>query len=647
MATESLEVGPKEEEEVDRVVEEKKKSLLMFLKQSSSSSSSLSKVKLSGWIYMYLAPLHADIAPLATLSISQHAWFVLLQHLCDRHEEVWSSRLRLTSLVDGRHWRIAAPKCLLCSAGFVRTPATIAAFLSPDRQGYEASVQSLTLTDLDDHLCWTCLMRKEIFQKIQQALPRVLRLSFPSRWPVVSENYLQERCDQIIRCNPPPYPSSSSSSSTSDGLNLQLVTMKNNSHAASSSSSFASSHLNEISALSNDDFSSSSHSGSSSSAAHFSFRPKEIDLVAYLISCEHFDEAERTIRIALDRFLVDDSRALLAAQRLVVLQADMYKLQGLHLLAVSLLLDLVDRVVVVVGWANAIAQKTVQLVLTNYFRVNLPDAAQDYLDGCIALIEGQLRDPIQRKEIVATLKDSKRSVHYNMLLANSIFLKTVEAESEGSSPLRQRFLHTIGLGGVYSLLTSSLPYAVVLRTIFSSHCHRHYRSRDARGAAGGGGERATTLCVDFLMLCCRYRLCDDEELKRLFLQQLLLKYLSKRDVAQLIFNDRQPLVDRVVTAIEQFLSRGVVGGGGGGGGGFKAEEFLDDLQVVAMEKTRSPFLRFLLHGEGEGEGEGGQAVERLEAVHLLRAEIVDVAANVIQCFLRGCLARKRLRLIAS
>lgn len=120
-----------------------------------------------------------------------------------------------------KSWQIKAPRCLLCGLGIVRNRQSLQQYReNEDRYHWEANnlMQQLTtyyhslhssgsngrgegeeerfkdlehisqtyeelVEVLEPHLCLQCVIRKELYQKIQQSMPRSMRQSLAMRWP--------------------------------------------------------------------------------------------------------------------------------------------------------------------------------------------------------------------------------------------------------------------------------------------------------------------------------------------------------------------------------------------------------------------------------------------------------------------------------
>ena len=80
------------------------------------------------------------------------------------------------------------------------------------------------------------------------------------------------------------------------------------------------------------------------------FGPQELTLIPFLIVKGHFEEAERTVRIALNLRSVDEGDGLMLLLRALNMQADMYKLMGLWPLALGVYLDCADLMASLAGF---------------------------------------------------------------------------------------------------------------------------------------------------------------------------------------------------------------------------------------------------------------------------------------------------------
>lgn len=613
--------------------------LMMFSKQPPSPTKKSMKITLSGWIYVHLAPLEADLIPLETLSISQAAWCALLEHIHQSYESTWHT-LHLCALVNGKSWQVDAPRCVLCNIGYVRNVESIAAYLQ-DKDRHDATAaaalkclahgEASSENGINDHICFSCLIRRELHGKISQSLPRMLRKSFPSKWPVLSANFIKKTID--------------SDQAAGDMLAIANQSI-NSTHRKEMQSPLVSTQMMQldliearrsppkpidvtnVSILSDDDFSTDSGATFSSfstlSITNANIKPKEIQMLAYLLFKGQYEDAERTIRIALNKVSINEGEGLLYTCQLMCMQADMYKLLGLYVLALSIYIDLVDMACVLVGMSNSIAQRAFKLLLVNYYRFHLSEEADKYHTHYVDKMNNELRSQPSKDEITKALKQSRRVAQNETLEANAVYINLIKPHLDSASTIRSKFQTVLGIAAVYTLYSSQQPHILSLRKAFLAHCQGVFLE-----------------FAEFVDICFQLRLCDDEEVKRLFVQHILHKHLSQDSLllrTLRIQSDspspegKQTKKQRkhnshtnsdLIVAIKQYLSHGRI---------FPVQ-LLDTILHAAMKKLTPCYANFFMH----------HADHSHEEVEILVAEAVDISVTLIQCRIRCCLARWKVQ----
>lgn len=427
----------------------------------------LSKVLLSGWLYVHLAPLEANLVPCETLTITQSAWCVVLQHLEQCLQSWWREppSLSRTTQINGRTWQVEAPRCLLCGIFYVRhvegvqawkTNATSyleagqAVFLrhlpsSPDSTSVSADLP------LEAYLCLPCLLRKEVFHKISQALPRAVRKTFPTQWPVLSPSYLELALDGLHRSIVHSRQSADrvlalelahanrtrgqrnrkdlrTPLTSSSLLQLEYLESRPSSRVFSPVPSLVDSVLtnstNPLSALTNDfvsrrggfaagrgeedDTATFSSFSAATNLQDHTLKPKEMQMLVYLLYKEHYEEAERTVRTILGKCSINEGEGLLHTFQLLCLQADMYKCLGLSSLAMAIYLDLVDISCGLVGISNRIAHRAVRLVMINYHRLHCSEESEFYMAHFLEKMHAEMRGQMGKEDVVRAFKQTKR-----------------------------------------------------------------------------------------------------------------------------------------------------------------------------------------------------------------------------------------------
>lgn len=118
----------------------------------------------------------------------------------------WLDIMDIHLLIDVKTWENTAPRCCLCSIGFVRNKASLEfyradrqKYIVKSREAYNALLENndghsestlpksakYVSAEFDKFICLQCLMRKELFEKITQSLPRSFRKTLTLKWPLV------------------------------------------------------------------------------------------------------------------------------------------------------------------------------------------------------------------------------------------------------------------------------------------------------------------------------------------------------------------------------------------------------------------------------------------------------------------------------
>jgi hypothetical protein len=374
--------------------------------------------------------------------------------------ESWKSSLDLYMLANTRTWKVEASRCGLCHIGYIRDPQSIVKYKEDEKHFIAQSIEYIRIIanqssagfeEVDRYLCYACVIRKELHQKISVALPRMLRKSFPSVWPVLSAQYCKDNIsteeteknfkdqndmlakdyESLCITVSKKYrkelmsPLASAKLEELDFLEAQRISSSRDgseranspisSPSGSPSKSIDSKAPNtptDISILSNDDFPVESQATFDSISTHSFFaptdRPKELQLLAFLLFKELYEDAERMIRIVMNKYSINEGEGLYFTYQLFCMQADMYKSMGLHILAVSVYVDLVDLTSVLVGISNGITQKAIRFLLSNYFKFHMVDEARTYYDKVVDKVNQELRSDLIRNDVLTVLKQTKR-----------------------------------------------------------------------------------------------------------------------------------------------------------------------------------------------------------------------------------------------
>jgi hypothetical protein len=205
----------------------------------------------------------------------------------------------------------------------------------------------------------------------------------------------------------------------------------------------------------------------------------------------------------------------------------------------------------------------------------------------------------------------------DFLRSNAIWTELIKP-ALSTSPLTLRFASVLGIGGVYSLLTSCEGFSVVARTAFLSHCVDLDPTR-------------LGVFATFVDYCFRLRAASDVEVRRHLVQHLLQKQLAKSLVASsLVARKYRELTSAAhIESVMQFLRFGIP----------LSVEAFDQLLMFALRLLVPVFRNFLLF-------DPAGAIIRDNQIEVI-AEAFDVSATVVQCMLRKRMARVRFRVLQA
>jgi hypothetical protein len=102
------------------------------------------------------------------------------------------------------------------------------------------------------------------------------------------------------------------------------------------------------------------------------------------------DEIERTIRICLNKQSIDEGEGLPTLLLLFEYQAEMYKKNGLFLLAFAIYLDCVDLSARLLGFSDKLTLKMLNFVTSLMRSLKLFDMAEEYINNLCLKIESSL-----------------------------------------------------------------------------------------------------------------------------------------------------------------------------------------------------------------------------------------------------------------
>lgn len=637
-------------------------------KPNTNYGTTIGKVELSGWVFVHLADIQANVLPLEHLSISQSSWISILDHIQTKYFTVWKANMEMELLIDVVSWNSTAPKCSLCNIGYVRTKDSLKMYReNPDQYIAQARQSMLHLAEEDNKLeyflCLPCLMKKELFEKIKQSLPRSFRKSLHLRWPIIAMDKVplppnQQLSNDLILLEParpssplhnslipieaqlarpgspvislqqlstymPPSSPGSPTIFHSPISSQKLVQMDYYEGIPSSSSG-----QRQVISFEDDDISLPSISGlsmnestvsSTSLASTISMvdplkKPRELTLLPYLISKGHFDEAERTIRITLGKQAVDEGEGMYLLLKILALTADMYKMMGLWAFAVAIYADLADLTTKLLGLSDPVTFKALGFVMSCYRKMQYPKLAEEYMQSCIEKMGMQLRKTA-KDQMIDRLKFLNKKNTKTFLQQNNVWVEKIQPQVTKlrNRRIRMQFFEVLGMGGLYSLLTAETAVMLVARRAFYTHCVQYETAVVANYA-------------NFIDYAFRIRVCDDDEIYRYFIQTLIQKYLAKSLVgtSELAKKFRQITPADKIEAVIDFLHNGVP----------LDIRVFDDIVYHALHVLVGAYRRFLCHSDGG-------KVLRDNALEVM-AIATNLAATMIQCLFRKRYAKERV-----
>lgn len=143
------------------------------------------------------------------------------------------------------------------------------------------------------------------------------------------------------------------------------------------------------------------------SAVNPAKKPKELALLPYLISKGHYEEAERTLRIALGKRAVDEGEGLKVLITLLNLQAEMYKSMGLWSLALAIYFDCVDMSASLMGYNDGGTLAAIALLLSCLRKMQCVALAGKYVKALCQMVQQETMKSA-KMEIIEKIKKQDR-----------------------------------------------------------------------------------------------------------------------------------------------------------------------------------------------------------------------------------------------
>jgi len=97
--------------------------------------------------------------------VQVEVWAQMIEHIRGKFAHEWQDRLLLKTAVSPVSLKVVSPRCSACKIGFVRTKPS-----------------ATDAADRND-LCFSCVVRREIYERAQMTFPRAFRRKASSVWP--------------------------------------------------------------------------------------------------------------------------------------------------------------------------------------------------------------------------------------------------------------------------------------------------------------------------------------------------------------------------------------------------------------------------------------------------------------------------------
>jgi len=424
-------------------------------------------LNISGLIFLPINEATMTITPLQSISVKLDAWSDVIDHIRSTFLSDLLPNLMFEPLLDVKSWKPIAPRCQICSIGFVRFADTVNEYRNKyncDDSAYingckESKSQSAEL-NIIKRLCLPCVIRKLLFEKIKLTLPRNVRIITKNiSWPIASrqdvpEKNIEEEFPKMILDSTATFPAitaptspiksptrsselweldlAENTSESSSGVLLSgkpteqsaIVplspnrkgdvgnTVTNSPKKPTETKLQRQKSSNSISTSAEVKSSRSINSGeqnnnSKSEASRSKSSVVEIAMLPFLITKGSFEEAERTLRMALDKQAVDEGQGLKLLLQLMGYQAEMYKLVGLWPLAVGIYLDCADLTASLLGFSDSASLTSWGVVTSCLRKMQLDSLAGHYLQSLVDDINRHTLKKM-RTEIVTAIQMQDR-----------------------------------------------------------------------------------------------------------------------------------------------------------------------------------------------------------------------------------------------
>jgi len=515
------------------------------------------KVQISGFVFVALSNSELR-APIDKVELPLEMWSAMVEHIREKFSTEWTQRLILRSMVSPNTLKVNTPRCWACKIGFVRTKPT--------------------QDDPENNLCFSCIVRRELYERAQQVFPRSFRRKASSQWPFrktdeddedevyfggmdpitplhknntidhnspihsqrLAELDVRETAFDMARERKPlqlsiGFPTGfdegsvdSMGSLTLGSINmsvddkgmLQQVTLGSG-HNIILDNSMESlptslSHVSVPSVFSNDTADAPDNNKNRSKI------PGELSLIPFLLAKGQFEEVDRTVRVAIGKKTVNEGEGAIFLVNALALQADMYKLMGLYSLALGVYLECFDIIISILGFNSNKATEAMTWVSSCLLKMRCPKEAKDWTSNVCRYLETEALShnmySQSKKLLDADHAMRKKIVKNELVWKNKIMPILAERESsaEWNHPSRN----------FKWILFKYCGYPAV---------YRMYANVDGYSIIARQAFEAHCKALDperlgkysrFVSLCFRLRTVNNADTYRHIIQEMVQKYLA-------------------------------------------------------------------------------------------------------------------------
>ncbi len=527
------------------------------LKRRSSAPKALlrepGKVQISGWVFVSISA--PDLTPpVEKVELPLEMWSSMLEFVRDKFLTDWTQRLVLRSMVSPNSLKVTTPRCSACKIGFVRTKPTS--------------------EDQENSLCFSCIVRKVLYERAQQVFPRSFRRKARSQWPFRQQNELDDE-EQLVPFGVPLTPLHEANNTidpsspihskrlaeidiretafdlernqqpfqlaigmdemsidSTGSLTLPHMSLNINNEGKINSVTLGEghninleqsidslpnslSHLSIPSVFSNDTADAPDDSPSSKI-------PGELSLIAFMVAKGQFEEADRAVRVAVSQKSINEGEGAIFLMYAMALQADMYKLMGLYPLALGTYLECFDLIISILGFNATQSTTAMQWVSSCLLKMRCPALSKEWMNNVCRFLETEALSHnmySQSKLLLDADREMRKKLVKNELIWKDKIVPVLaerEANPEWNHPSRNfRWIlfKYCGYPAVYRLYANVDGYSVVARQAFEAHCKALDPNRLGKYAR-------------FVSMCFRLRTVNNVDVYRLIVQEMVQKYLA-------------------------------------------------------------------------------------------------------------------------